>query len=48
MARCEKLPTDDQQACRARVTGQGNISGSVAGGGILREYTQVEIVQPSP
>ncbi|SDN91572.1 hypothetical protein SAMN05216303_10113 [Rhodoferax sp. OV413] len=48
MARCEKLPPDDQTACRARMMGQGNSSGSVAGGGILREYNQVEVVPATP
>lgn len=39
LARCEVHRNDlDRQACRARVTGQGETSGSVAGGGLLREY----------
>lgn len=39
LARCEVHHNDlDRQACRARVTGQGETSGSVAGGGLLREY----------
>ena len=39
LARCEAHRNDlDRQACRARVTGQGETRGSVAGGGILREY----------
>ena len=48
MARCDKLPPDDKAACRARMMGQGSTSGSVAGGGILREYTQVEVVPTTP
>ena len=48
MARCEKLPMDDKEACRARMMGQGTTSGSVAAGGILRELTTTETVQPAP
>ena len=47
MARCEKLPMDDKAACRARMMGQGTTSGSVAAGGILREFTTEEIVRPA-
>jgi hypothetical protein len=38
MARCDvhKI-ADDRAACRARVAGTGDIEGSVAGGGLLRE-----------
>ncbi len=41
LARCEPLSGEDQAACRARVMGYGNTSGSVAGGGILREVETV-------
>lgn len=44
--RCNGLSGDDQALCRARVTGYGTESGSVAGGGVL---TSVEsVVTPSP
>ncbi|HSW21094.1 MAG TPA: hypothetical protein VLJ86_27975 [Ramlibacter sp.] len=39
LARCDAFKAaDDKSACQARVMGQGQISGSVAGGGILRQY----------
>lgn len=46
LARCQafKQP-DDKAACRARIVGQVEIEGSVAGGGILR---QVAMTSPSP
>ena len=37
--RCDRLPDDDRRACIMRMQGQGTTSGSVDGGGILREYT---------
>jgi hypothetical protein len=38
LARCQAFKRqDDQAACRARIVGQVEIRGSVAGGGILRE-----------
>jgi hypothetical protein len=40
--RCKGLPTADAQACMARMQGAGSTSGSVAGGGILRELVTVE------
>ena len=36
LKRCEKLPGDQRTACEARVSGQGQSSGSVQSGGILR------------
>jgi hypothetical protein len=44
-ARCDALSGEDKSACEARVLGYGNTSGSVAGGGVLRE---VETVVPPP
>ena len=35
--RCNALPDADRQDCMARMQGQGTSSGSVDGGGILRE-----------
>jgi hypothetical protein len=40
-ARCEPLAGEDKAACEARVMGYGNTSGSVAGGGVLREVETV-------
>jgi hypothetical protein len=42
-ARCDALTGSDHEACEARMQGQGTVSGSVAGGGELRE-----IVTPMP
>ncbi|HEX7892515.1 MAG TPA: hypothetical protein VF522_24395 [Ramlibacter sp.] len=37
-SRCDvHMTTDDRAACRARIAGMGEIEGSVAGGGLLRE-----------
>lgn len=41
--RCERLPAEQRDDCLARMEGQGTTSGSVAGGGILRELVTVEI-----
>ena len=40
-SRCEPLNGEDKAACQARVMGQGSTSGSVAGGGVLREIETV-------
>lgn len=49
LARCQVFaPGPDMDACRARVMGEGNSSGSVAGGGILREYAVTVPLEPSP
>ncbi len=45
LKRCDVFKGEDQAACRARITGQGKIEGSVAGGGVLRE---VETVVTTP
>ncbi|MBE7942121.1 hypothetical protein IM725_16220, partial [Ramlibacter aquaticus] len=45
MARCNALSGEDKTACEARMLGYGSVSGSVAGGGVLRE---VETVQMPP
>jgi hypothetical protein len=37
LIRCNALPVDDQDACRRRIDGEGKTSGSVLGGGLLRE-----------
>ncbi|RZS80918.1 hypothetical protein [Pigmentiphaga kullae] len=44
--RCNALPQADRAACMARVDGRGTVSGSVEGGGVLREYR--EVVTPEP
>ena len=40
--RCTALPASERQACLARMQGQGSVSGSVAGGGLLRELVTTE------
>lgn len=41
MARCDVLSGEEKAACRARVMGYGSTTGSVAGGGVLREVETV-------
>jgi len=45
LARCNVLQGDDKAACQARMMGHGQVTGSVAGGGLLR---QLEVVQVPP
>jgi hypothetical protein len=40
-ARCDVLTGEEKAACQARVVGYGNATGSVAGGGVLREVETV-------
>ncbi|MEO5670226.1 MAG: hypothetical protein ABIR26_05995 [Ramlibacter sp.] len=40
-ARCDVLTGEEKAACQARVLGYGNTTGSVAGGGLLREVETV-------
>jgi hypothetical protein len=42
-ARCDVLTGEDKAACQARIMGYGTTSGSVAGGGLLREVETVVI-----
>lgn len=44
MRRCDPLPPTDKQACLARMSGAGTVSGSVAAGGILRELVTREVI----
>ena len=47
--RCNALPDADRQDCIARMQGQGTASGSVDGGGILRErVTRTPAPMPVP
>jgi hypothetical protein len=45
LRRCRVFKGDDREACEARVRGEGSSTGSVQGGGILREV--VRPVTPS-
>jgi hypothetical protein len=48
LARCQVLPSaEDKAACEARIRGQGTVSGSVAGGGVLRQVETVTTVMPA-
>lgn len=47
-ARCDVLTADDKAACQARMMGFGSTSGSVAGGGVLREVETVVLPAGSP
>lgn len=42
-ARCDVLSGEDKLACQARVMGYGSTSGSVAGGGVLRQVETVVV-----
>ena len=46
--RCDQLPGSQRQDCLARMQGQGNVSGSVAGGGLLRETVTVVPAAAAP
>ena len=41
LSRCEPLSGQDRAACEARILGYGSTSGSVAGGGVIREVETV-------
>jgi len=47
LMRCEALTGEDRAACMARMHGEGTISGSVAGGGVLRELVTTQVM-PNP
>ena len=44
-ARCEYLPLEDRDYCLRRMNGEGTVSGSVEGGGVLRELRVTVPVQ---
>jgi hypothetical protein len=43
MRRCDALGGENHAACTARVLGYGNQSGSVGGGGVIREVETVVV-----
>jgi hypothetical protein len=46
MARCDvHAAAEDRAACRARMMGRGEVDGSVAGGGLIREVETVVVPQ---
>lgn len=42
LLRCEKQPPEDRQDCVRRMSGEARVSGSVEGGGVLRELVTPE------
>lgn len=46
LARCRMLQGEDRRDCLSRMSGAGSVSGSVEGGGVLREYTTRELGTP--
>ena len=48
MARCDALTGEERTACVARMRGEGTISGSVPGGGVMRELITPESVASPP
>lgn len=48
LIRCQAQPAEDREACQQRVEGAGTTSGSVSGGGILREYREIEVPAVAP
>jgi hypothetical protein len=48
LLRCEPLVGEDRAACLSRTRGEGSVSGSVAGGGILRAFITAEHVPNNP
>lgn len=47
LTRCDAQLSDEHATCVARIGGEGTVSGSVAGGGILRELVTPEVA-PNP
>jgi hypothetical protein len=45
LQRCKELPSDERDECKHRMEGEGTTNGSVASGGIIREYREI-IQQP--
>ena len=48
LQRCKTQPPADQARCERMARGEGNVSGSVSGGGTIRELVTQEPVPPSP
>jgi len=46
LMRCNLVSAENRDACMRGVRGEGKTTGSVAEGGILREVTTIETVQP--
>lgn len=48
LARCDALPEAERDACRRRARNEGETSGSVEGGGVLREYREITLPPLTP
>lgn len=46
--RCDVLTGDEQRDCLSRAKGKGGVSGSVEGGGVMRETVTREVKSPEP
>jgi len=42
LLRCQSQPVADRSDCERRIRGEGSVSGTVSGGGILRELVTVQ------
>ena len=43
MARCNALSGEDKKACELRISGYGSTTGSVAGGGVVRQVETIVV-----
>lgn len=53
LARCDRVPAQDREACQRMALGQGERSGSVEAGAVVKEITEIKIgppvvIQPIP
>ena len=49
MRRCKVQPKGDERAaCESKVRGEGQVSGTAAGGGVLKTMTTIEQPEPVP
>lgn len=48
LARCQAHPPEQRAICERMARGEGSVSGSVQGGGTIRELTTQEILPPPP
>lgn len=46
LARCEQVADADRRACEKMALGEGKVSGSVEGGGVIKEITTVTVGEP--
>lgn len=48
VARCDRVAAEDRQACKAMALGGGTRSGSVKGGGVIKEHRELVVPAPAP